>query len=58
MNVEENILRKILIIYEKDMFSLLFYINNQGLYLLSGRTSYRKISWSLKAARFGFRLFQ
>ena len=31
---------------------------NQGLYSLSGKTSYRKISWSLKAARFGFKLFQ
>ena len=30
----------------------------QGLYSLSGKTSYRKISWSLEAARFGFRLFQ
>ena len=29
-----------------------------GLYSLSGRTSYRKISWSLAATRFGFRLFQ
>ena len=29
-----------------------------GLYSLSGRTSYRKISWSLEATRFGFRLFQ
>ena len=31
---------------------------NQGLYLLSGKTSYPKISWSLEAARFGFKLFQ
>ena len=30
----------------------------QGLYSLSGKTSYRKISWSLEAARFVFRLFQ
>ena len=30
----------------------------QGLYSLSGETSYRKISWSLEAARFGFKLFQ
>ena len=30
----------------------------QGIYSLSGRTSYRKISWSLEAVRFGFRLFQ
>ena len=29
-----------------------------GLYSLSGKTSYRKISWSLEAARFGFILFQ
>ena len=25
---------------------------------LSGKKSYRKISWSIEAARFGFRLFQ
>ena len=30
----------------------------QGLYSLSGKTSYRKISWSLEAARFGFKLLQ
>ena len=30
----------------------------QGLYSLSGKTSYRKISWSLEAARFVFKLFQ
>ena len=29
-----------------------------GPYSLSGKTSYRKISWSLEAARFGFNLFQ
>ena len=29
-----------------------------GLYSLSGKTSYRKISWSLEPARFGFKLFQ
>ena len=29
-----------------------------GLYSLSGKTSYRKILWSLEAARFGFKLFQ
>ena len=29
-----------------------------GLYSLRGKTSYRKISWSLEAARFGFKLFQ
>ena len=29
-----------------------------GLYSLSDKTSYRKISWSLEAARFGFGLFQ
>ena len=31
---------------------------HQGIYSLSGKTSYGKISWSLEAARFGFRLFQ
>ena len=30
----------------------------QSLYALSGKTSYRKISWSLEAARFGFKLLQ
>ena len=30
----------------------------QGLYSLSGKKSYRKISWSLEAARFRFKLFQ
>ena len=29
-----------------------------GLYSLSGKTSYRKISWSLEAAGFGFKLFK
>ena len=29
-----------------------------GLYSLSGKASYHKISWSLKAERLGFRLFQ
>ena len=29
-----------------------------GLHSLSRRTSYRKISWSLEVARFGFKLFQ
>ena len=32
--------------------------HDQGLSSLSGKTSYRKISWSLEAARFGFKLFQ
>ena len=30
----------------------------QGLYSPSGRATHRKISWSLKTARLGFRLFQ
>ena len=34
------------------------YVTTLGLYSLSGKTSYRKISWSLEAARFGFKLFQ
>ena len=29
-----------------------------GFYSLSGRVTYRSISWRLEAARFGFRLFQ
>ena len=33
-------------------------VHPQGLYSLSGKMSYRKISWSLEAARFGFKLFQ
>ena len=32
--------------------------NNLGLYSLSGKTSYCKISWSLEVTRFIFRLFQ
>ena len=31
-------------------------LRNQGLYSQSGKTSYRKISWSLDAERFGFYL--
>ena len=34
------------------------FISTLGLYSLSGKTSYHKISWSLEAARFGFKLFQ
>ena len=34
------------------------YSKIQALYLLRDKTSCRKISWSLEAARFGFRLFQ
>ena len=34
------------------------HFTNLGLYSLSRKTSYRKISWSLEAARFGFKLFQ
>ena len=33
-------------------------IANQGLYSLSGKTSYCKISWSLEAVIFGFGLYQ
>ena len=32
--------------------------NNNNMIQYSGKTSYRKISWSLEAARFVFRLFQ
>ena len=32
--------------------------NTLGLYLLSGRTSYRQKSWNVEATRFGFRLYQ
>ena len=35
-----------------------FHQSAQLFYSLSGKTSYRKISWSLEAARFGFKLFQ
>ena len=45
------------IAYTATLQRLLQYIN-QGLYSLSGRTSYRKISWSLEDTRFRFRLFQ
>ena len=36
----------------------IYWYCSQCLYSISGRTSYLKISWSLEAARFGFRLFQ
>ena len=32
--------------------------SQQGIYSLSGKTSYRKISCNIEATRFGFRLFQ
>ena len=35
-----------------------WYATMLGLYSPSGKTSYRKISWSLEAARFEFKLFQ
>ena len=50
-----NTYRSVMLGIKSDMmgpFSLL------GLYSLSGGTSYHKISWSLEAAWFGFRLFQ
>ena len=37
---------------------LIWFQLTQGLYSLSGKTSHRKISWSLEAASFGFKLFQ
>ena len=37
---------------------LFHYLRTMGLYSLSGKTSYRKMLWSLEAARFVFRLFQ
>ena len=40
-----------------NIFSVTWY-RSYGLYSLSCKTSYRKISWSLEAARFGFKLFQ
>ena len=33
------------------LFSIFFFCRIQGLYSLSGKTSYRQISWSLEAAR-------
>ena len=44
--------------YDKVSDSVLHIGHIQGLYSLNERTSYRKISRSLEAARFGFRLFQ
>ena len=41
-----------------DHHIFMMWILYQGLYSLSGKTSYCKISWSLEVARFGFRLFQ
>ena len=37
---------------------MIVFLCTQDLYSLSSKTSYRKISWSLEAARFMFRLFQ
>ena len=37
---------------------VLWILPQRGLYSLSGRTAYGKISWSLEAAGFRFRLFQ
>ena len=48
---------KTILICLYDLYSR-YKIPIQGLYSLSGKTSYRKISWSLEAARFGFKLFQ
>ena len=48
-------------VYKKSAYleaSILFPMIHLGLYSLSGKTSYGKISGSLEAARFGFRLFQ
>ena len=46
----------------RDRWASLQYLmtvcNMQGLYSLSGKTSYCKISWSLETARFGFGLYQ
>ena len=36
-----------------NLESALNYVDTQGLYSLSGKTSYRQISWSLEAARLG-----
>ena len=41
-----------------DVHVTLLWCLFEGLYSLSGKTSYRKISWSLEAARFRFKLFQ
>ena len=35
----------------------LMVVDYECIYSLSGRTSYRKISWNLEAARFGFKFF-
>ena len=49
------------VVIVQKLLSVSYYgwdIRTLGLYSLSGKTSYRKISWSLEAARFGFKLFQ
>ena len=50
--------RNLLLWFHHDIGSYTSICIDQGLYSLSGKTSYRKISWSLEAARFGFGLFQ
>ena len=40
------------------LFDRVMMSSTKGLYSLSCKTSYRKISWSLEAARFRFKLFQ
>ena len=43
---------------KEDLYILKRHQVCQGLYSLSGLTSYRKIPWIVEAARFGFALFQ
>ena len=45
-------------LFSIEIYELSDLLDFQGLYSLSGKTSYRKISWSLEAARFGFKPFQ
>ena len=54
------LLRLILSVFITDLFycGYCFPVLIKGLYSLSGKTSYHKISWSLEAARLGFKLFQ
>ena len=51
---------RVLIFTKCDWLKRMIFVwdRHQGLYSLSGKTSYRKISWSLEAAKFGFKIFQ
>ena len=56
-NFQNDLKTRIDVLDERDFIRFEF-SKLQGLYSLSGKMSYRKISWSFEATGFGFRLFQ